>query len=301
MNYKKSVSSALVLLVLVLMTPTVERAQGTYKPGDAVMASPSSLKDDKYYQPCTFVRYESGSIVVDCGGTEYLVSSAYVRPGKAAANTPAPEKPARQTVAMAKKDGEFSVGDRVLVTVSGLKREDSYQPCTVISELKDNAYGVRCDARGAYPITEYAVRPEWVKYWPNATPEPRLPDCPFTKDYAKVSHSAPASAALFKSVIFHRQQSNSDFYDFGITFLDFKMGRTYKNVFSVSTGKSVYNAPLGATVYSVKTKELMCRKSLKITQRWIHEVEYGCYKNNFNEWECAGYPTKLEQTSFPNK
>ena len=303
MNKTKRSGLALVFFGLLLTAPGAARAQGDFKPGDAVMASPSMLKDDKYYQSCTFVRYDSGAIVVNCGGTEYLVSAAYVRTGSSSTNKPAVEKNATQTPAATakKKDGEFSLGDRVLVTVSGLKREDNYQPCTIIGELKDNAYGVRCDPKGQYPIMEYSVRPEWVKFWPNATPEPALPECPFTKDYPKVSHSAPASAALFKSVIFHYQQSISDFYDFGITFLDFKMGRTYKNVFSVNTGKTVYNAPLGATIYAVKTKELMCRKSLKITQKWVREVDYGCYKNKYNEWECAGYTTKSENTSFPNK
>lgn len=202
----------------------------------------------------------------------------------------------------AEKDS-FKVGDRVLASVLGLKDEKYYQPCTVISGLKDGAYGLKCDPHKGQPVMEYAVKPKWIRVWANATAEP-LHECPFNKNYPKVSNTARASAALFKSVIFEWRQSIADVYDFGITFQDFKMGAPFKNVVIGPGRKRTDPAPLGATIYPVKTKELRCEKGLTITKRYLWEVEYDCYKNAFGEWVCkTGLPKDLKilPQSIPNK
>ena len=195
----------------------------------------------------------------------------------------------------------FKVGDRVLASVSGLKSDKNYQPCTVTSGLKDNAYGLRCDPHNGQPFMEYSVRPEWLKVWANATPEPLPAECPFNQTYGTVSKNA-AAAALFQSVIFEWQKSTSGFYDFGLTFLSFQTGNSFKNGATRRGRKLVDTAPIGATIYPVKAKELICQKSSTITKRWVREIEYDCYKSEYGEWVCKnGAPKYLEQTSIPNK
>jgi hypothetical protein len=309
-NRHRQSKVAIIALAALMFAAHIEVAAQDFKPGDKVMASPLALKDEKYYRPCTVVKFErtANAYFLDCEGTEYTVPPAYVRAAKNEAvageeKQAVVEKPKDTEAKPTDSKGQFKVGDRVLASVSGLKAEKYYQPCTVIRGLKDNAYGLKCDPRNGQPFMEYSVRPEWIKVWANATPEPSPAECPFNKNYGKVSNSAPASAALFKSVIFEWRRSTSDFYDFGLTFQDFKMGSAFKNVATGRGRKRIDTAPLGATIYPVKTKELMCQKSSTTTQRQLREIEYDCYKSQFDEWVCKqGAPKNLEPpTKIPNK
>jgi hypothetical protein len=311
MQLKNHCLLRLLILVFVTSLPAAT-AQGQtpqFRTGDRVLASPSMLKDEKYYRPCTVVRFDRSANVylLDCEGTEYTVPPAYVRAAKnqADADKEEPttiEKPKDTEAKPTDSKGQFKVGDRVLASVSGLKGEKYYQPCTVIRGLKDNSYGLKCDPHNGQPFMEYSVRPEWIKVWANATPEPSPDECPFNKNYGKVSSSASASAALFQSVIFEWEKSISDFYDFGLTFLNFQMGKTFKNAATGRGRKLVDTAPIGATIYPVKTKELICQKSSTSTRRSVREIEYACYKSEYGEWVCKkGTPKYLEQPSVPNK
>jgi len=304
---RKTLFFSIVFFGLLLVTQVL--AQGGFKPGDKVMASPSMLKDEKYYRACTVVKFESSAnaYILDCDGAEYAVPVAYIRVAKntdkkapAPVNEPNDAKPGATANEAATKGGQIKVGDRVMASVNGLKDEKYYRPCTVTSELKDNAYGLRCDPYNGQPRMDFSVRPEWIKAAGNIPPAPVV-KCAFYKNYPKVTQNSPASAAVFKSVIFHYKESTSDFYDFGLTFLDFGMGKAFKNVV---TGRRllVDSAPVGATIYPVKTQELMCQKSSTITRRWVREIEYACFKDELNEWVCrGGAPKDLEQpTSIPN-
>ncbi|HYP25510.1 MAG TPA: hypothetical protein VE262_02220 [Blastocatellia bacterium] len=300
------------LLLVFLTSPPAITAQGQtpqFRAGDRVLASPSMLKDEKYYRPCTVVKFDrsANAYLLDCEGAEYTVTPDYVRAAKnqtsSEENEPAVvEKPKGAKAKPDDNAGQFKVGDRVLASVSGLKGDKYYQPCTVIRGLKDNSYGLRCDPRNGQPVMEYSVRPEWIKLWENATPEPLPAECPFNKNYGKVSNKAAASAELFKSVIFEWQRSSSDFYDFGLTFLNFQIGTTFKNAATGRGRKLVDTAPVGATIHPVKAKELICQKSSTITKRWVRDIEYACYKSEYGEWVCKnGAPKYVEQTSIPNR
>jgi hypothetical protein len=306
---RKRLFSTTGLFGLLLAAQIIVLAQGGFKAGDKVSASPSMLKDEKYYRDCTVVKFDTSSnaYILDCDGTEYAVPSSYVRAAKNPAkdepapvdkpNVPNPDPPANGTNA----SGEFKVGDRVMASVSGLKADEYYRPCTITSLLKDNAYGLRCDPHHGQPSMDFSVRPEWVKAAGNIGPAPKI-ECPFYKNYAKVSENAPPSAEVFKSVIFHHKQSVSDFYDFGLTFLDFGMGAAFTNV-SVGRGRLLVDAArLGAKIYPVKSQELMCQKSSTITRRWVREIEYACFKDELDRWVCRnGAPRDLEPpTSIPN-
>ena len=308
-RHRQSMFAAIAIVAFVCAVQIESAAQGTFKPGEKVLASPSMLKDEKYYKPCTVVKFErsANAYLLDCEGTEYTVPPAYVRAAKNRADAdeeePTTVEKSKDTEAKpTDSKGRFKVGDRVLASVSGLKGEKYYQPCTVIRGPKDNSYGLKCDPHNGQPFMEYSVRPEWIKVWANATPEPSPAECPFNKNYGKVSNNAAASAALFQSVIFEWQRSTSDFYDFGLTFMNFQLGKTFKNAATGRGRKLVDTAPIGATIYPVKAKELICQKSSTVTKRWVREIEYACYKSEYGEWVCKnGAPKYLEQTSIPNK
>lgn len=309
---QKSHHLSRLLLLIILASLPVDMAQGQtpqFREGDRVLASPSMLKDEKYYRSCTVIKFDrsANAYLLDCEGTQYMVTPAYVRAAKnqtrmGEKDTVAAEKPKDTKDNPADDNGEFKVGDRVLASVDGLKGDKYYRPCTVIGGLKDNSYKLRCDPLNQQPVTEYSVKPEWIRVWETPTPEPLPAECPFNKSYNKVSHNAAASAALFQSVIFEWQKSTSDFYDFGLTFFNFQMGKSFKNAAIGRGRKLVDTAPVGATIYPVKAKELICQKSSTITKRWVREIEYACYKSEYGEWVCKnGAPKYLEQTSFPNR
>ena len=196
-------------------------------------------------------------------------------------------------------DAKYNVGDRV--ECQPTPRIGAFRKGAVVSMMEDGRYRVRLDDEPLYPE---GIICETGYMRPSAEAAPPLAQCPFNKDYVKVSHKAAPSAELFKSVIFEWQNSISNFYDFGLTFLDFKMGKAFKNkVYSgVNVRKDVDTAPVGATIYPIKVKELACQKDVTITLRWVTEIEYSCYKSEYGEWVCKnGAPLKVERSSIPNK
>jgi hypothetical protein len=308
-NYRNSMTATIALFAFAFFWAMDTSAQETFKPGDKVLASPSMLKDEKYFKSCTVVKFDrtANAYMVDCEGTQYAISPAYIRAAKHQTDTNSEtttvEKPTTLTGTNTVNNAEtFKVGDRVLASVSGLKGDKNYRPCTVTSGLKDNAYGLQCDPHNGQPFMDYSVKPEWIKVWKNSSAAPLPAECPFNKDYGNVSNKAAASANLFKSVIFKWQESTQNFYDFGLTFLSFQMGKSFKNRAIGNGRKDVDTAPVGATIHNVKAKELICQKSSTITKRWVREIEYACYKSEYGEWVCKnGAPKYLEQTSIPNK
>lgn len=126
--------------------------------------------------------------------------------------------------------------------------------------------------------------------------------CEFYKSYKKVSNNAPPSAELFKGVIFEWFESINKYRDFGLVFVDFKMGKSYKNSARGNGRKDVDPAPVGATIYPLKTKLVLCEKDIESTYRteWVNE--YACYKNRVGEWVCKNAaPQQYKRTSFLNK
>lgn len=240
----------------------------------------------------------------------WLCAEKYTRPigGKAPAemqNTTKTDTPKTTTekntndVATNRTDAKYNAGDRV--ECQPVPKIGAYRKGAVVSMMKDGRYRVKFDDEPLYP-EGIICEAEYMR--PSGEAAPPLAQCPFNKNYTKVSHKAAPSAELFKSVIFEWQNSISNFYDFGLTFLDFKMGKAFKNrVYpGVNVRKDVDTAPVGATIYPVKVKEMACKKDITITQRWVTEIEYSCYKSEFGEWVCKnGAPLKVEKTSIPNK
>lgn len=126
--------------------------------------------------------------------------------------------------------------------------------------------------------------------------------CEFYRNYKKVSHSALASADLFKGVIFEWFDSTSKYRDFGLTFVDFKMGSPFKNRARGNGRKDVDPAPVGALIHPLKTKLVLCEKDIESTYRTEWVTEYSCYKNRVGEWVCKNAaPQQYKRNSFPNK
>jgi hypothetical protein len=86
-----------------------------------------------------------------------------------------PDTPAANNPDGARNNGQFKVGDRVQVSITGLKDDQYYQPCTIIRDLKSNSYGVGCDPWHGQPYKEYSVLPSWVRAWANASAAPNIP------------------------------------------------------------------------------------------------------------------------------
>ena len=194
---------------------------------------------------------------------------------------------------------KYNAGDRV--ECQPTPKIGAYRKGTVVTMMEDGRYRVRFDDEPLYP-EGIICESEYMR--PSSEAAPPLAQCPFNKNYAKVSNKAAPSVELFKSVIFEWQNSISNFYDFGLTFLDFKMGKAFKNrVYpGVNVRKDVDTAPVGATIYPVKVKELACQKDVTITLRSVTEIEYSCYKSEYGEWVCKnGAPLKVERSSIPNK
>lgn len=195
--------------------------------------------------------------------------------------------------------GKYNSGDRVACQPT--PKIGAYRNGTVVSMMEDGRYRVRFDDEPLYP-EGIICSPDYMR--PTNEAAPPIAECPFNKDYIKVSNNAAPSAELFKGVIFQWQNSISKFQDFGLTFLDFKMGKAFKNrVYpGVNVRRDVDAAPPGATIYPIKVKELACQKDITITLRSVTEIEYSCFKNKFGEWVCYnGAPIKTERSSIPNK
>jgi len=132
------------------------------------------------------------------------------------------------------------------------------------------------------------------------TPEPG--PCPMNQPPGKVTNTAPASAQLFKRVIYEwaaakiNPASISAPQQVGLTFLKFEMGKAYKNTLTSSRfgDKRLHTgAPVGAMIYPLKTTELQCDLHGSSVTRSVSEREGACFKSRSGEWVCPLMTTKF--------
>lgn len=306
-------------------------AQATFKRGDKVMASPSMLKDDKYYRQCTVIQFDrsANAYQLDCDGTEYVVPSTYVRAPKgtdaveeeAQVEEPVGEKPKADVAAPPKEedlpvtkrenkptttnkgDGKFKVGDRVLASPKMLKADKNYQPCTITSINPPNSYGMRCDPFNGISFEDYSVREDFVRPWKDATPAPTF-DCSLEQPPAANIKTAAASAAVFKRIIYEWEATTYSKTKIGMTFETFQIGRAFKNVYVNSKNALLYEGfPQSATIYPVKTRFVRCVEGTDYNTRRVIEMEYACAKNRFGEWSCGagGFRKESDLQYVPKK
>lgn len=202
------------------------------------------------------------------------------------------------------EQADFKVGDRVEVdSIMASDAKDSrWKKATVKTvDLKNRRYVVMLDDFNEMSVL---IRPGkvWIRPLNDGSLTPEYATCEFHKNYKKVSNTAPPSAELFKSVIFEWFNSINRYQDFGLVFVDFRMGSPFKNRARGNGRKDVDPAPVSATIHPLKTKLIFCEKDINSTFRteWINE--YSCYKSQFGEWVCKnGAPQNNKRTSFPNK
>ena len=200
---------------------------------------------------------------------------------------------------------EFKAGDRVEVdsNLSSDPQYSSWKKATVKGvDLENRRYVVTLDDN--FHEMSVLIRPGkvWIRPLNDGSRAPEPATCEFYKNYQKVSNAAPPSAELFKGVIFESYRAINRYSDFGLVFEGFKMGSPFKNRALGRGRKDVDPAPVGATIYPLKTKLIFCEKDLNLTFRteWVNE--FSCYKSQFGEWVCKNAaPQQYKRTSFPNK
>lgn len=199
------------------------------------------------------------------------------------------------------KTGKFKPGDRVMASPGMMNEDKYYQPCTVISAVKPNSYWLLCDPHKGISFRDTTVREDFVRVWNNATPAPNI-ECPAEEPPGKVTKTAPASAALFKRIIYEKEAASYSNYKVGVKFETFQIGNPYKNTWVLND-----SLPEGVTVYPVKTRFVTCvqaRPEDQYSRRTVYETGYSCAKDRIGEWTCGsgrgGARSPLEQHNVPN-
>jgi hypothetical protein len=119
--------------------------------------------------------------------------------------------------------------------------------------------------------------------------------CSLNAPPGKVTRTSAPSAALFKRVIYEKAAVRANPGSItapskvGLTFLKFEMGAAYKNTWTSSRfgDKRLHTgAPLNATLYPVKTKEVLCEAYSGQVRRTVTEENRTCFKNKDGDWVC---------------
>lgn len=136
-------------------------------------------------------------------------------------------------------------------------------------------------------------------------------ECPMTAPAGGVTKSSGASASLFKRVIYEKMAARvggtsiSSPKKVGLTFLEFEMGKAYRNTLSsnrIGGDKRLHDgAPVGATIYPIKTRYVKCELYDRSITRMVIQQNFACFKDRFGDWVCPtdSTPKFLEQRSTP--
>jgi hypothetical protein len=136
--------------------------------------------------------------------------------------------------------------------------------------------------------------------------------CPMIEPPGRVTKTSPASAAVFKRVIYEDMAAKvggasiSGPKKIGLTFLEFEMGRAYKNTLTanrIGDRRLHDGAPVGATIYPVKTKYVRCELYDREISRYVRQTNYACFKNSSGDWDCQvdSVTKTLERGTIPIK
>jgi hypothetical protein len=133
--------------------------------------------------------------------------------------------------------------------------------------------------------------------------------CSMAFPAGNVTKSSPASAATFQRVIYDREAgrinpgSITAPKQIGLTFLSFELGERYENTLTSTRfgdKRRHDGAPQGATIYPVRTRELMCERHGQEIRRTVRDVSRDCFKNRDGNWSCPGRTTKtIESRLIP--
>ncbi len=312
----KSITAVLIAIAFLFSAPLVAaQNEPQFKAGDRVDAdvNMSSGGENARWSKATVVevmmwqgKISGIHVKTDDGGT-FTLAARHLRPLKESAqNTPNDNQvnPPSKIKDADANPSTFKVGDRVEVDsiMANDPKDSSWKKATVRAvDLKSGRYVVVLDDFNEMSVL---IRPGkiWIRPLNDGSTTPEYATCEFYKDYKKASNSASPSAELFKSVIFEWNRSINRYSDFGLVFEGFKMGKAFKNRALGNGRKEVDPAPIGATIYPLKTKLVACEKDLNSTFRTEWTNEYSCYKSQVGEWVCKNAaPQNYKRESFPNK
>ena len=326
LNRRIQLLSAVIATIVFLFISTLQAAaqnESQFKVGDRVEADINMSSSPEYqnWREATIVEIMmwqgmvSGIRIKTDDGRDITTSARHLRKlseaekkivEKNQTNTPHKTRnnPSENEEGDEQEQAEFKVGDRVEVDsiMASDPKDSRWKKATVKAvDLENRRYVVMLDDFNEMSVL---IRPGkvWIRPLKDGSRAPEYATCEFYKNYKKVSHAAPPSAELFKSVIFEWFNSINRYQDFGLVFVDFKMGSPFKNRARGNGRKDIDPAPIGATIYPLKTKLILCEKDLNLTFRteWVNE--YSCYKSQFGEWVCKNAaPQNYKRTSFPNK
>jgi len=197
---------------------------------------------------------------------------------------------------------DFKVGDQVEATVSGLLNvESSYEPC-VVTEVLSNGYRLKCSG------IEYVVQKAWVRPGRNvaaaqpAVDKPLAPEilkndepvgCDFAPPGPKVVNTARFSADVVRRKLYDNYQVGirvggvDSPLKVGVSFETVKLGASFVNTANIWGQRINDAAPVGATIYKVNSKHIVCEEYRNDTLRRQVESNYACFKNRDGEWACG--------------
>jgi hypothetical protein len=201
----------------------------------------------------------------------------------------------------------FRVGDRVLVSPSGLKGEQYWQQCTVIRELKENSYGVKCDPRAAGQIgLEYNVLPGWVKPLSRAQDHGAPPppakanvardgtvsgdrsfvNCNVQQKKANNGDSIPPELAkLLVQCLWEKPSAPGMDGAQTVDIDSLDIGRPRKWVYQQDMGQGIAN--LDTRVWPIDVKWTSKTYYRTRTHVIVEEDIFNCYVDAFSKWSCG--------------
>ncbi len=113
------------------------------------------------------------------------------------------------------------------------------------------------------------------------------------------NRTARPSAELFKKLLFERHRflprkegrpARRTPRKIAIGFVTFKIDVAYKNMLVPIEGRgmrpSKTNAPLGVTIYPLRTQYVICDEYRGQSSRMLHTEQLICYKDRQGEWAC---------------
>jgi hypothetical protein len=294
---------AIAAVALLLLAQAEVTAQQIFKPGERVLASPSYMEDEKYYYPCTVVKYDSSfpRYQLDCDGKEYYVTPQYVRAPKQTTAQDNSAKKISQNKQTPGNKGKWKAGDKLEVESRAV-----WYPAQIIA-VDGSKYKVHYDgySEGSDEWVEEArMRPvsEAKDTEANVTAE-----CSFEPPAPKNSNSDPFSANLAKREIYdgYKLYANGTLsapLKIGVQFLSFQVVSPYKNIVKNVPGVGAKRindaAPPNATIYRVKSKHIVCEEYSNGVYRKQVTSDYDCFKNRDGEWVCGSggdVPPKIIQ------
>lgn len=292
-NWRNIIFAAIAVFAFLFIARIEAAAQQIFKPGERVSASYLYLDEDKYFYPCTVIKYDDSypRYQVDCDGKEYVVTPQYVRaPKQTAAQSNSTTKTASQTNQTPGDKGKWKVGDKLEAESRAI-----WYPAQ-ITAIDKGRYKIHYD--GYSDGSDEWVEETRMRSVGGAkdTEVKNTTECSFEPPAPKHSNSDAFSANLAKREIYdgYKLYANGTLSApsrVSVQFLLFQVGSSYKNTVKNVPGVGAKRindaAPPNQTIYRVKSKHIVCEEYSNGVYRKQVTGDYDCFKNRDGEWVCG--------------